>query len=389
MDRIELLMATLTPSAVLLLVAVAGIFVLVIGCIAVLILALMRRSADIGTLSAKLEAAEDELESVTGQRDAAEAALERFVTLADGASEVWTRTPFEPPDGYAERMAESIPIIAAANLKGGVGKTTLAANLAAWFDARGERVLLIDLDYQGSLTAMALGGDARGRDFGAPGARTLLRGEMPKVFPMAGAESNSGVIDASYPLLNEESRLLFRWLLGLEPGDVRYRLASLLLAPRVQTIYDRVIIDTPPRVTLSLVNALCAATHLVIPTQLNGLSTEAVQSFLATLDALRPRPLPPVQRYRILGMQKTWSTERMSRAELAAVAEIDRMLAMRGEPPGLFLRDAILPNMSGFQRAAGRGLAYRTEPSVRPELDRLGARIGRFAPSFAEELEEE
>lgn len=387
MDRIQDLMAALSPSVVLGLVAIVGVLVLVIGCVAVLILALMRRSAEVGALKARLATSEARTAEAEAARDSAREALERVAVMADGASEIWTRAPFSPPSEYAARMADSIPILACSNLKGGVGKTTLSGNLAAWFDARGERVLLVDLDYQGSVSAMAMGGDVRGRNLASPAAKALLTGEMPAVLPIAGAQSNSGLVDASYPLLNEESRLLFRWLLGLEAGDVRYRLAEYLLSPRVQTVYDRIIIDTPPRVTLGLVNALCAATHLVVPTQLNGLSTEAVESFLATLDALRPKPLPPAQQFRIVGMQKTWSTERLSRAEIAAIAEIDRLLARRGEQGAVFLRDAILPNMSGFQRAAGRALAYKTEPSVRPELDRLGAALQAFAPSFAEELE--
>lgn len=51
------------------------------------------------------------------------------------------------------------PIIMVANLKGGVGKTTLTANLAAFFSERGKRVLLIDCDYQGSLSNMLLSAD--------------------------------------------------------------------------------------------------------------------------------------------------------------------------------------------------------------------------------------
>ncbi len=382
------LVGTLPPSYALGLVAIAGAFVLAVGTIAVLILALMRRSADMGALEERLAEAERRAAAAEAERDAAMEGLDRLNTLAEGAHAIWTRKPLGPPEGYAERMAESIPILALANLKGGVGKSTLSANLAAWFDARGERVLLIDLDYQGSLSDMAVAPEAA-RSRTAPGALALLQGEMPPVLPMSGAQSNSGVIDCAYPVLNEESRVLFRWLLGLTADDVRYRLAHLLLGPRIQTVYDRVIVDTPPRVTLGLVTALCSATHLLIPTQLNGLSTEAVRSFLATLDALRPHPLPPVQRYRILGTQKTWSTERLSRAEIEAIGEIERMIALRGEPAGLFFKDAMVPNMSGFQRAAGRTLAYHAEPSVRPELDRLGARVAAFAPSFAEAPEED
>ncbi|MGF1445786.1 MAG: ParA family protein, partial [Pikeienuella sp.] len=388
MSAPEELLTVLPPSWVLGIVAIAGIALLLFGLLAVLILTLKRRTAEIEALEERLAEVEATVGQAEAARDIARVELDRLVGLADIAGEVWTRRPLAPPPDYAARLADSIPILGLANLKGGVGKTTLSANLAAYFDARGERVLLIDLDYQGSLTGMALGGTTPPRAGGLSGAEQLLQGALPKILPLVGARSNSGVIDAAYPLLNEENRILFRWLLGMTEDDVRYRLAKLLLEPRLQSLYDRVIIDSPPRVTLGLVNALCAATHLLIPTQLNGLSTEAVENFLGTLDALRPHPLPPVQRYRIVGIQKTWSTERLSRAEIAAIAEIDRILESRGEARTLFYRDAVLPNMSGFQRAAGRGLAYQVEPSVRPEIDRLAARVADFAPSYAEPPED-
>lgn len=388
MDRFDTLVEVLPPAYALGLVAIIGVLVLAVGLIAVLILALMRRAAEVGGLENRLAAETTALAAAAEERDRARDALGQIVAMAEGVSDVWTREPFAPPEDYARRMAESIPIVAFANLKGGVGKTTLSANLAAWFDARGERVLLIDLDYQGSLSAMALGGELRGRNLAEPGAQRLLLGDWPRVYPVTRARSNSEIVDCYYPFLAEENRSLMRWLLGRTGDDVRYRLAQVLLSPRIQTVYDRIVIDTPPRITLGLVNALCAATHLVIPTQLNGLSIEAVQSFLATLDAMRPRPLPPVQQYRLVGLQKTWTTDRLSQVELGAIAELERLLAMRGEPARLFLREAILPNMSGFARVAGRGLAYQSEPSVRPEIDRLGRLIAAFAPSFAEAPEE-
>ncbi|MEM9146708.1 MAG: AAA family ATPase [Pseudomonadota bacterium] len=396
MAEIDELVRILPPSYALWLVAIAGVAVLGFGLIAVLILALTRRSGEIGHLKGALDAEialasafETDLASLSAERDAAVAAHARMMDLAQNIDDVWSRVPAAAPSEHALRLADSIPILCVANLKGGVGKTTLAANLAAWFDDRGERVLLIDLDYQGSTSAMALGGEMLGRNLAEPGAMTLLQGGWPKLHRMVAARSNSEVIDCYYPVLNEESRLLFSWLLGRLADDPRYRLAESLLGPRIQSVYDRIIIDTPPRVTMGLVNALAAATHLLVPTQLNGLSVPAVQSFLATLDALRPVPMPDVRPVRIIGMQRTWTSERLATVEVEAMAEIDRLLTARSLPPETFMRDAILPTMSAFQRQAGRGLAYRAEPSVRPEMDRLGARIAAFAPSFAEEPEED
>jgi hypothetical protein len=70
---------------------------------------------------------------------------------------LWLQTPIRQPDSYFTFIRGScIPIWIFANLKGGVAKTTNAANLAAHYANKGETVLLIDLDYQASATAMAL-----------------------------------------------------------------------------------------------------------------------------------------------------------------------------------------------------------------------------------------
>jgi len=362
----------------------AGLLLLITGALVLLILQLQHLSAEAGALRARAEAGMDETRLAREERDAARRVLADLMEMVEGRAAIWTRAPVAPPRDYQRRMTESIPIIALANLKGGVGKTTLAANLAAWFDAAGERVLLIDLDHQGSLTAMALGADRHRRDPAEPGARKLLLGEWPAPLTLPGAATNSELIDAATVLQADETRLLFQWMLGASGDDVRYRLAGLLLNPRIQTVYDRVILDTPPRVTLGFVNALAAATHLLIPTQLNALSVEAVETFLATLDTMRPAPLPACQRYRILGVQRSFATGRMTRAECDAVARIEAGLAARGEPKALYLHEATVPHMTGFARAAGHGPAYRSEPSVRPAIERLGRAVAAFAPSFAE-----
>ena len=90
-----------------------------------------------------------------------EAQLVGFNKLRDALNgeedELWKLYNAEPPADFSDRMSENKPkIITVINLKGGVGKTTTVANLAAHFDHMGKRVLAIDLDYQGSLTRMML-----------------------------------------------------------------------------------------------------------------------------------------------------------------------------------------------------------------------------------------
>src|SRR4029434_1244686 len=92
--------------------------------------------------------------------------------------ELWCLHKARPPSGqnyYNARMAHrqrKKPVILVANLKGGVGKSTLVANLAAYFREAGKRVLVIDGDYQGSLSNMLLTAD--GRDQASPEINKLL-----------------------------------------------------------------------------------------------------------------------------------------------------------------------------------------------------------------------
>src|SRR5262249_48047298 len=89
------------------------------------------------------------------------ATVAKFNSLKDalfGAEDdVWTLREARPPDNFEQRMRDSVPkIITVVNLKGGVGKTTLVSGLAGYFATHGKRVLLVDFDYQGSLTRMMM-----------------------------------------------------------------------------------------------------------------------------------------------------------------------------------------------------------------------------------------
>jgi cellulose biosynthesis protein BcsQ len=197
--------------------------------------------------------------------------------------------------------ASSVPIVTIANLKGGVGKTTLTANLAAYFATetrspmapeRKRRVLVIDLDFQGSASSMLLKREDR---LPGPGqlsdASDLLLGLLRErdVVRALGAVAPEGVqvIPAYYDLARTETRLQLQWMIGDERSDIRYRLRDILNAPAVQEKFDLILIDAPPRLTTATIAALCASTHLLIPTILDVVSGEAVGSFLDQIEELR------------------------------------------------------------------------------------------------------
>src|SRR5690606_39536377 len=87
------------------------------------------------------------------------------------------------------------------------------------------------------------------------------------------------LIPTYYSLASVENRVMVEWLIGMRPQDVRYNLARALLSDEIQSRYSRVIIDAPPRLTTGCVQALAAATHVLVPTILDDMSADAVGAF--------------------------------------------------------------------------------------------------------------
>lgn len=178
-------------------------------------------------------------------------------------------------------------ILTIANLKGGVGKTTLTANLAAFFanpfndESRpSRRVLVIDLDFQGSCSSMLFAGtDWRPNAGQISHASELISGSINPANqgqlgqPVTDVNRARG-ISAFYDLASIENREMVRWLVGDEHQDIRYRLAHLLLSNNVIDHFDVVLIDAPPRLTTASVQALCASTHVLVPSIADPLGGE-------------------------------------------------------------------------------------------------------------------
>jgi chromosome partitioning protein len=166
-------------------------------------------------------------------------------------------------------------VIAIANQKGGVGKTTTTVNLGASLAAAEKRTLVVDCDPQGNMTvALGFPKDPSRRTLyhsiilNEPIERVLIKSQIEglDVIP-----SDKNLVGAAVELVNMENR--------------EFRLKALIDKLRVH--YDYVLLDCPPALDLLTVNALAASDSVLVPIQCEYLALEGVSELLDTLMRLR------------------------------------------------------------------------------------------------------
>ena len=186
-------------------------------------------------------------------------------------------------DDSQGRPTHQAKIVAVANQKGGVGKTTTAVNLAACLGLAGKRTLLVDMDPQANATSGV--GYADGDSFDSvyeglvgriPIDRLLRRTEIESLFLVPSYPSLAG---AEIELVNEPDRS-FKLRTLLEP---------------ILGAFDFIIIDCPPSLGILTLNALSAANSLIVPIQCEYYALEGLGRLLSTIELVRDNLNPSLR----------------------------------------------------------------------------------------------
>ena len=235
------------------------------------------------------QAGEVELQSKLDEADL------RLTNAAELKGQLWQFKSTQAFAPFRPQEDRSHVIMSVLNLKGGVGKTTISSHLAGALARRGKRVLVIDLDLQGSLTGFMLPqiriserfhAKRLLQDYFRPRAENSqlhLQDFVVKV-EVDGLESGQlHLVPTTDELAYAELSLNMNWLLKQGKQDARFALRDGLHSQAMYNSYDVVILDCPPLLNISAVNALAASDYLLIPAIQGEKALERIPKLITTV----------------------------------------------------------------------------------------------------------
>lgn len=196
-------------------------------------------------------------------------------------------------------------VIAVANQKGGVGKTTTCVNLCAAITKRGRRVLLVDCDPQGNSTSgMGVSKDA-----------------MPNIYDVLVRGENAAdcVTETDYGFVLPSNKELSGATIELVKAEDREYVLKNALLP-IKSAYDYIFIDCPPSLEILTVNALAAADSVLIPVQCEYYALEGIADLMTTIKLTKRRVNPLLE---VQGIVLTMYDSRTNFSEQVA-AEVEK-----------------------------------------------------------------
>jgi len=263
-----------------------------------------------------------------------------------------------------DRVENRAAVVALANQKGGVGKTTTAVNCAVLFARRGFRVLLVDFDPQGNATS-SLGLEKR--DLPATIYDVMIERRDGASVVIAEIRPNLDLLPATPTLAAAEIDLV-----QMNDRERILRKALRKLASR----YDLILIDCPPSLGLLTVNSLTAADYVLVPIQCEFLALEGLGQLIATIDLVKRQLNPALD---VLGVVMTMYDAR-TRLSASVVEEVRRYF-----PERIFA--TLVPRSIRLAEAPSFGMAIaeydgasKGAQAYEEVVDELRARL-RLAPS--------
>jgi len=261
-------------------------------------------------------------------------------------------------------------VLAVANQKGGVAKTTTVASLGAAMAEQGRRVLLVDLDPQGSLT-FSLGHDP---DKLAVSIHEVLLGDVEPDTALLETPESMTLMPANIDLAGAEAMLLMR-------AGREYALKRALA--KIGDRFDVVIVDCPPSLGVLTLNGLTAADEVIVPLQCETLAHRGVGQFLRTVDDVQQITNADLV---LLGALPTLYDSRTTHSRDVILDVVDRyQLPVLAPPIPRTVRFAEA-SASGASVLAGRknkgALAYRELAAALLKHWKSGKALPTFTPEI-------
>ena len=252
-----------------------------------------RAELDRGTIESLTKTLEEGTEKLA-EKDQADRSRERLLKRAKNLEgRLWLRKTLQGVPQFRPLGERHTAVISVLNLKGGVGKTTIAAHLGAAFSAKGYNVLLGDLDLQGSLSSLFI---PESTLVARRGERLLLQhflldaAEKRKAdlrsFCLPIFDGKSAIIPSADSMAYAELNLTMQWLLRQGRRDTRFLLRKGLQQKRITRSFDIVLLDCPPLFNTCGINALAASDYVLIPVLPSRKAAERVPLLLERLQGL-------------------------------------------------------------------------------------------------------